>query len=92
MAPKEGRPGSGRGKSYAGTYQDVATIVARHLEKPKLLQYDQRTNSRIQRDALLPWRDMWRELHALQENMSFPLACLHQAMHQVAMSKGFFKK
>ena len=89
-ASKEAR--AGRGKSYQGSAKTVAKIIGEHLKKPKQLQYSQKMNSRIQRDALLPWRDMWRALHGLQDNLSFPQVCLQQALQEVCAEANFFRR
>ena len=58
MASNKEAKAVGRGKSFTGSSDAIAEIIGAHLQKPSQLKYPEKMNSKVQRGALAPWRDV----------------------------------
>ena len=82
----------GRAKSYQGDLDALTEILALHIRRPGAIQYPEKAGSRVNRDLIRPWSEMWRSLYALQENLSFSKAGMEAALTGVATTHRFFRK
>ena len=82
----------GRAPSYQGDVDALTTVLAAHIRKPGAIQYAEAPGSRVNRELITPWSEMWQQLVKLQSNLSFSKAVMESALAGVAAQHRFFRK
>eukprot|EP00971_Amphidinium_carterae_P224349 4450804-Amphidinium_carterae.1 len=74
-------------KIYNGSPAELAHIITNYIEKPLDLCYPRKLRAKMVKSTLIEWRDLLKDLSAVQSNLCFTQECMKSAMEIVAKEK-----
>ena len=83
---------AGRGKSWVGDVDALASVISTHLKRPGHLRYSELMMSRVMKERIIPYKAFFKALFDLQPNLSFTKESMEAAAMRAGQTLGWCRK